>query len=220
MDGLSGGTRRRVSPNVTPPVTCPARKQQLVLFHLAVSTGSLSFSGWHGGVQQVRQTAPVASNAPVMPAGFHSSVGDPGNRRSPWAPELVEGHLKEVGRCDIFQPCQVGALGADGAVLVGPHSVLEVTAKGEPRTWPGWGRLKRCLHLLLLLFWLDLLLLLLLCAAGLLGRSLHLLLLQLLLLHWQWGEEHLLHLPHWKSAAHWGAQGRRATGQQHGRQLL
>ena len=48
---------------------------------------------------------------------------------------------------------------------------------------------------------LDLLLVLLLCAAGLLGRSLHLLLLQLLLLHllllhWQWGEEHLLHLPH------------------------
>ena len=73
-----------------------------VLLHLAVSKGSLSFLGWHGGVQQVRQTAPVASNALVMPAGFHSSVGDPGNRRSPLAPELVEGHLKEVGRCDIL----------------------------------------------------------------------------------------------------------------------
>ena len=205
---------------MTPPVTCPARKQQLVPLHLAVSTGSLSFLGWHGGVQQVRQTAPVASNALVMPAGFHSSVGDPGNRRSPLAPELVEGHLEEVGRCDVLQPCPVGALGADGAVFVAPDSVLEVAAEGEPRTWPGWGRLKRCLHLLLLLSRFDLLLLLLLWAAGLLGLSLHLLLLQLLLLHYQWGEEHLLHLPHWKTAAHLGAQGRRPTGEQHGRQLL
>ena len=155
-----------------------------------------------------------------MPAGFHSSVEDPGNRRSPLAPKLVEGHLEEVGRCDILQPCPVGSLGADGAVLVGPDSVLEVATEGKPRTWPGWGRLKRCLHLLLLLSRLDLLLLLLLCAAGLLGRSLHLLLLQLLLPHWQWGEEHLLHLPNWKTAAHWGAQGRRTTGEQHERQLL
>ena len=116
-----------------------------------------------------------------MPAGFHSSVGDPGNRRSPSSPELVEGHLQEVGRCDILQSCPVGALGTDGAVLVRPDSVLEVAAEGEPRTWPGWGRLKRCLHL---------------------GRRLHLLLLQLLLLHWQWGEEHLLHLPHWKTAVY------------------
>ena len=214
MDGLCGGTRRRVSPNVTPRVTCPAQKQQLVLLHLAVSTGSLSFLGWHGGVQQVRQTAPVARNAIVMPARFHSSVGDPGNRRSPLAPELVEGHLEEVGRCDVLQPCPVGALGADGAVLVGLDSVLEVAAEGEPRTWPGRGRLKRCLHLLLLLSRLDLLLLLLLWAAAC-G-----LLLQLLLLHWQWAGEHLLHLPHWKTAAHWGAQGGRPTGEQHGRQLL
>ena len=145
-----------------PARNLPSTKQQLVLLHLAVSTGSLSFLGWHRGVQQVRQTAPVASNALVMPAGFHTSVGDPGNRRSPLAQELVEGHLEEVGRCDILQPCPVGALGADGAVLVGPDSVLEVTAEGEPRTWPGWGRLKRCLHLLLLLSRLDLLLLLLL----------------------------------------------------------
>ena len=74
-----------------------------------------------------------------------------------------------------------------------------------------------------LLSWLDLLLLLLLLlwAADLLGRSLHLLLLHLLLLlHWQWAEEHLLHLAHWKTAAHWGAQGGRPTGEQHGRQLL
>ena len=160
-----------MSPNVTPPVTCQARKQQLVLLHLAVSTGSLSFLGWHGGVQQVRQTAPVASNALVMPAGFHSSVGDPGNRRSPLAPELVEGRLEEVGRCDVLQPCPVEALRADGAVLVEPDSVLEVAAEGEPRTWPRWGRLKRCLHLLLLLSRLEMLLLLLLWAAGLLGRS-------------------------------------------------
>ena len=209
-----------MSPNVTPPVTCPARKQQLVLLHLAVSTGNLPFLGWHGGVQQVRQTAQVASNALVMPAGFHSSVGDLGNRRSPLAPELVEGHLEEVGRCHVLQPCPFGALGANGAVLVGPDSVLEVAAEGEPRTWPGWGRLKLCLHLLLLLSRLDLLLPLLLWAAGLLGRSLHLLLLPLLLLHWQWAEEHLLHLAHWKTAALWGAQGRRPTGEQHGRQLL
>ena len=65
-----------------------------------------------------------------------------------------------------------------------------------------------------------LLLLLLLWAANLLGRSLHLLLLHLLLLHWQWAEEHLLHLAHWKTAAHWGAQGRRPNAEQHGRQLL
>ena len=77
-----------------------------------------------------------------------------------------------------------------------------------------------CLPLLLLLSRLDLLLLLLLWAADLLGRSLHLLLLHLLLLHWQWAEERLLHLAHWKTAAHWGAQGRRPTGEQHGRQLL
>ena len=85
------------------------------------------------------------------------------------------------------------------------------------------------MHLGLLLSWLDLLLLLLLLllfwAADLLGRSLHLLLLHLLLLlHWQWAEEHLLHfkckLAHWKTAAHWGAQGGRPTGEQHGRQLL
>ena len=79
------------------------------------------------------------------------------------------------------------------------------------------------MHLGLLLSWLDVLLLLLLLlfwAADLLGRSLHLLLLHLLLLlHWQW-EEHLLHLAHWKTAAHWGAQGGRPTGEQHGRQLL
>ena len=64
------------------------------------------------------------------------------------------------------------------------------------------------MHLGWLLSWLDLLLLLLLLlfwAADLLGRSLHLLLLHLLLLlHWQWAEEHLLHLAHWKTAAHWG----------------
>ena len=81
----------------------------------------------------------------------------------------------------------------------------------------------------LLLSWLDLLLLLLLLlfwAADLLGRSLHLLLLHLLLLHlllllhWQWAEEHLLHLAHWKTAAHWGAQGGRPGGEQHGRELL
>ena len=76
VDGLCGGTKRRVGPNVTPPVTCPAREQQLVLLHLAVSTGSLSFLGWHGGVHQVRQTASVASNALVMPAGFHGSIWD------------------------------------------------------------------------------------------------------------------------------------------------
>ena len=111
MDGLCGGTRSCVTPKVTPPVTCPARKQQLVLLHLAVSTGSLSFLGWHGGVQQVGKTAPVASNAVIIPAGFHSSVGDPGNRRSAFAPEFVEGHLEEVGRCDVLQPCLVGALG-------------------------------------------------------------------------------------------------------------
>ena len=98
-----------------------------------------------------------------------------------------------------------------------------VTQRGKAN--PIAGRLKPCLHLLLLLSRLDLLLLLMLCVAGLLGRSLHLLLLQLLLLHllplhWQWGEEHLLHLPHWKTAAHWGAQGRRPTREQHGRQLL
>ena len=44
--------------------------------------------------------------------------------------------------------------------------------------------------------------------------------LRMLLLHWQWAEEHLLHLAHWKTAAHWGAQGGRPTGKQHGRQLL
>ena len=211
-----------MGPNVTPPITCPAREQQLVLPHLAVSTGSLSFLGWHGGVQQVVETAPVASNAFVIPAGFHGSVWDLGNGRGPLAPELVEGHLEEVGRCHVLQPCPAGPLGADGAVLVGPDSVLEVAAEGEALTWPGWGRLKLCLHLGLLLSWLDLLLLLLLLfwAADLLGRSLHLLLLHLLLLlHWQW-EEHLLHLAHWKTAAHWGAQGGRATGEQHGRQLL
>ena len=31
MDGLCSGTRRRLGPNVTPPITCPAREQQLVL---------------------------------------------------------------------------------------------------------------------------------------------------------------------------------------------
>ena len=80
------------------------------------------------------------------------------------------------------------------------------------------------MHLGLLLSWLDLLLLLLLLlfwAADLLGRSLHLLLLHLLLLlHWQWAEERLLHSAHWKTAAHWGAQGGRPTGEQHRRQLL
>ena len=85
-------------------------------------------------------------------------------------------------------------------------------------------RLKMCLHLGLSLSWLDLLLLLLLLlfwAADLLGRTLHLLLLHLLLLlHWQWAGEHLLHVAHWKTAAHWGAQGGRPTGEQHGRQLL
>ena len=90
--------------------------------------------------------------------------------------------------------------------------------------WPGSGRLKLCLHLGLLLSWMDLLLLpllLLFWAADLLGRSLHLLLLHLLLLlHWQWAKEHLLHSSHLKTAAHWGAQGGRATGEQHGRQLL
>ena len=119
-------------------------------------------------------------------------------------------------RCHVLQPCPVGPLGADGAVLVGPDSVLGVAAEGEALTWPGWGRLKLCLHLGLLLSWLDLLLLLLLLllfsAADLLGRSLHLLLLHLLmLLHWQWGEEHLLHLAHWKTAAHWGAQAQRLS---------
>ena len=142
----------------------------------------------------------MASNALVMRAGFHGSVWDLGNRRGPLAPELVEGHLEEVGRCHVLQPCPVGPLGADGAVLVGPDSVLEVDAEGEARTWPSWGRLKLCLHLGLLLSWLDLLLLLLLLllwAADLLGRSLHLLVLHLLLLlHWQWAEEHLLHLAH------------------------
>ena len=219
-----GGTRRRVGPNMTPPITFPAREQQLVLLHLAVSTGSLSFLGWHGGVQQVVETAPGASNALLIPAGFHGSVWDLGNGRGPLAPELVEGHLEEVGRCHVLQPCPVGPLGADGAVLVGPDSVLEVAAEGEALAWPGWGRLKLCLHLGLLLSWLDLLLLLLLLlfwAADLLGRSLHLLLLHLLLLlHWQWAEEHLLHLAHWKTAAHWGAQGGRPTGEKHGRQLL
>ena len=76
---------------------------------------------------------------------------------------------------------------------------------------------------MLLLSWLDLLLLLLLLlwAADLLGRGLHLLLLHLpLLLHWQCAEEHLLHLAHWKTAAHWGAHGGRPDGEQHGRQLL
>ena len=115
------------------------------------------------------------------------------------APGLVEGHLEEVGRCHVLQPCPVGPLGADGAVLVGPDSVLEVAAEGEALTWPGSGRLKLCSHLGLLLSWLDLLLLLLLplfCAADLLGRSLHLLLLHLLLLlHWQWAEEHLCTRP-------------------------
>ena len=103
---------------------------------------------------------------------------------------------------------------------LGQIRFLKVAAEGEPRTWPGWGRLKRCLHLLLLLSQLDLLLLLLLWAAGLLGRSLHLLLLQLLLLHRHSAEENLLHLPHRNTAAHWGAQGRRPTGEQHGRELL
>ena len=88
-------------------------------------------------------------------------------------------------------------------------SVLEVAAEGEALTWPGRRRLKLCLHLGLLLSWLDLLLLLLLLlfwAADLLGRSLHLLLLHLLLLlHWQWAEEHLLHFAHWKTGAHWGS---------------
>ena len=128
----------------------------------------------------------MASNALVMPARFHSSVWDLGNRRGPLAPELLEGYLEEVGRCHILQPCPVGPLGADSAVLVGPDLVLEVAAEGEALTWPGWGRLKLCLHLGLLLSWLDLLLLLLLLlllwAADLLGRSLHLLLLHLLLL--------------------------------------
>ena len=146
------------------------------------------------------ETAPGANNAFVIPAGFHGSVWDLGNGRGPLAPELVEGHLEEVGRCHVLQPCPVGPLGADGAVLVGPDSVLEVAAEGEALTWPGWGRLKLCLHLGLLLSWLDLLLLLLLLlfwAADILGRSLHLLLLHLLLLlHWQWAEEHLLHLAH------------------------
>ena len=79
-----------------------------------------------------------------------------------------------------------------------------------------------CLHLGLLLSWLELLLLLLLLlwAANLLGRNLHLLLHLLLLLHWQGAEEHLLHLAHWKTAAHLGAQGGRPTGEQHGRELL
>ena len=41
-------------------------------------------------------------------------------------------------------------------------------------------------------------------AADLLGHSLHLLLLHLLLLlHWQWAVEHLLHLAHSKTVAHW-----------------
>ena len=92
-------TLHPMGPNVTPPITCPAREQQLVLLHLAVSTGSLSFLGWHGGVQQVVETAPGASNALVIPAGFHGSVWDLGNGRGPLAPELVEGHLEEVGRC-------------------------------------------------------------------------------------------------------------------------
>ena len=89
-------------------------------------------------------------------------------------------------------------------------SWLTPAAEGEALTWPGRGRLKLCLHLGLLLSPLDLLLLLLLLfwAADLLGRSLHLLLLHLLLLlHWQWAEEHLLHSAHWKTAAYWGAQG-------------
>ena len=119
-------------------------------------------------------------HALVMPTGFHGSVWDLGNGRGPLAPELVEGHLEEVGRCHVLQPCPVGPLGADGAVLVGPDSVLEVAAEGEALTWPGWGRLKLCLHLGLLLSWLDLLLLLLLLlfwAADLLGRNPHLLLL-------------------------------------------
>ena len=144
-----------------------------------------------------------------MPAGFHGSVWDLGNGRGPLASELVEGHLEEVGRCHVLQPCPVGPSGADGAVLVGPDSVLEVAAEGEALTWPGWGRLKLCLHLGLLLSWLDLLLLLLLLlfwGADLLGRSLHLLLLHLLLLlQWKWAEEHLLHLAHWKAAAYSGA---------------
>ena len=73
------------------------------------------------------------------------------------------------------------------------------------------GETETVLALGVVLSWLDLLLLLLLLlfwAADLLGRSLHLLLLHLLLLlHWQWAEEHLLHLAHWNTAAHWGAQG-------------
>ena len=182
------------------------------------------YSIWGWLRSYIVETAPGASNALIIPAGFHGSVWDLGNGRGPLASELVEGHLEEVGRCHVLQPCPVGPLGADDAVLVGPDSVLEVAAEGEALTWPGWGRLKLCLHLGLLLSWLDLLLLLLLLlfwAADLLSRSLHLLLLHLLLLqHWQWAEEHLLHLAHWKTAAHWGAQGGRPTGEQHGRQLL
>ena len=100
---------------------------------------------------QICQTAPVPSNALVMPAGFHGSFWDLGNCRGALAPELVDGHLEEVGRCHVLQPCPVGPLGADGAVLVGPGSVLEVAAEGEARTWPVWGRQKMCLHLGLLL---------------------------------------------------------------------
>ena len=72
-----------------------------------------------------------------MPAGFHGSVWDLGNGRGPLAPELVEGHLEEVGRCHVLQPCPVGPLGADGAVLFGQIRLLKSLLKAKALRGPG-----------------------------------------------------------------------------------